>query len=267
MKSALRTLLTDVEGVLFDFDGPLCHLFAPNGAERVAEQLHEFVDRERLPAVRPEKEHSPLDVLREAARTWPDFADVARLEGELTSLEEECAEDALMTPGVEVLVQAIRSAGIPVAITTNNSEKAVRTCLANCRLGPLFGTHVYGRRSMAEGHPLLLMPDPACIERAIGELRLARPECCLMIGDSPADLLAANSADVRFLGFENPHVDDNQELRQVFPGTIVERLDDIRAEFMADGGRVRPAARPTDRGYFVLESGPQRNIYSVSRPV
>ncbi|MFG2304799.1 HAD family hydrolase [Actinacidiphila glaucinigra] len=238
MKSDLRALLTGVEGVLFDFDGPLCHLFAPKGADRVAEQLHEFIGRERLPDVRPEKEHSPLDVLREAARTWPDLADVARLEGKLTSLEEECAEDALMTPGADVLVEAIRSDGIPVAITTNNSEKAVRTCLDNSSLGPLFGTHVYGRRNMAEGHPLLLKPDPACIERAIGGLRLTRPERCLMIGDSPADVLAANGADVRFLGFENPHVEDNQELRQVFPGTIVERLDEIRTAWLG-GGRCR----------------------------
>jgi phosphoglycolate phosphatase-like HAD superfamily hydrolase len=50
-----------------------------------------------------------------------------------------------------------------------------------------------------------------------------------MIGDSPADVIAANRAGVRFLGFENPHVDDNQELREVFPGTIVEHLDEIRA--------------------------------------
>ncbi|MFB7286455.1 HAD family hydrolase [Actinacidiphila glaucinigra] len=239
MKSDLRALLADVEGVLFDFDGPLCHLFAPKGAERVAEQLREFIDRERLPAVRPEKEHSPIDILREAARTWPDFEAVALLEGALTSLEEECAKEAVMTTGAAVLVKAIKIEGIPVAITTNNSEKAVRACLARHRLNPLFDLHVYGRRNMAEGHPLLLKPDPACIERAIGGLGLAHPERCLMIGDSPADVQAAKSADVRFLGFENPHVDDNQELRKGYRGTIVEHLDEIRAAWLEVRGRCR----------------------------
>ncbi|MDX2646504.1 HAD family phosphatase [Streptomyces sp. PA03-1a] len=238
-KSGLRALLAGLEGVLFDFDGPLCHLFAPKGADWVAEQLYEFIKDKKLPTVRPEKEHSPIDILREAARTWPDFADVAHLEGKLTSLEEGCAEDPVMTTGAQALVEAIKDDGIPVAITTNNSEEAVRACLANCGLGPLFGRHVYGRRNMAEGHPLLLKPDPACIERAIGGLRLVRPERCLLIGDSPADVLAANSADVRFLGFENPHVDDNQELRHVFPGTIVERLDEIRTEWGEVHGRCR----------------------------
>lgn len=229
MDGELRTLLSGVRGVLFDFDGPLCHLFAPKGAAWVAEQLHEFIAREGLPAVRPERENSPIDVLREAALAWSNLGSLTALEEELARLEQHCAEGATETDGAEGLVRAFVEGGVQIAITTNNSEAAVGVYLERCGLAAPFGPHVYGRQTVSPDGRLLLKPDPGCISRALRALRASEPDRYLMIGDSSADVVAAQRAGVRFLGFENPHVDDNQELRRDFPDlTIVPTLNEIR---------------------------------------
>ncbi|MDX2852470.1 HAD family phosphatase [Streptomyces sp. PA03-3a] len=214
----LRALLKGVEGVLFDFDGPICHLFSPErAAPWVTDRLHDFITGKGLPELRPQKKNSPIDVLREAAERWPDSRDVELLEAKLASLETESAPGATQTEGVADLIRAFSYYRVPVAVTTNNSETAVHAHLRARKLQAMFRHHVYGRQVMSEGHALLLKPHPSCINRAVAGLRGPRPDRCLMIGDSSADVRAAREAGVRFLGFVNPHVDDNQGLTEDFP--------------------------------------------------
>lgn len=225
---ARHDALTGVVGVLFDFDGPLCHLFATTPAKYVANELRAFIGREGLPpvtSVPPEKWDSPLDILKGALTEWGDAEAVKQLELHLTEWEHSAVAGAKETDGAAQLVEALWSAGIPMAITTNNSVTAVRRHLDNCGMIYAFEGSIHGRLA-GKGAPLRLKPDPDCIERALAGIGPVDRESVLMIGDSPDDVAAAESAAVRFLGFQNP--DGNTGLQDAYPGLpLVHRLGDL----------------------------------------
>ncbi|MFE0629778.1 HAD family hydrolase [Streptomyces sp. NPDC058864] len=215
-----RQALHDVAGVLFDFDGPLCHLFATVSAPSVARELWTFIERERLPAldtVPIGKRQSPVDIFKGAVDKWEDPRDVARLERRLTKWERRAVEGAKATDGAVELVRSLHGR-VPMAITTNNSEKAVRRHLEICDIAKEFGERIHGRPGMRGGRPRKprLKPDPDCIERALSDFGPVDRAKVLMIGDSPDDVEAALSAGVRFLGFQNP--DGNTVLTDRYPG-------------------------------------------------
>ncbi|MFJ4851162.1 HAD family hydrolase [Streptomyces sp. NPDC088733] len=216
-------------GVLFDFDGPLCHLFATTTARFVAGELWNFIEESGLPpvdSVPPEKHDSPLDVLKGAAADWTDLKAVGSLEGELARLELQAVEGARETDGAEKLVRALWRERIPMAITTNNSESAVERHLENCGMVDAFQGRIHGRQSVRPGFPLRVKPDPDCIERALVGIGQVDRRNILMIGDSPDDVAAAESAGIRFLGFQNP--DGNTGLQDAYPNLRpIRRLGDL----------------------------------------
>ncbi|WUD74032.1 HAD family phosphatase [Streptomyces sp. NBC_00510] len=182
--------------MLFDFDGPLADLFARRPAARIAEALRaRTVDLD----LQPEELNGvsdPLRVLQITAKRDASGRLTSELEGLLAQEEVLAAATALPTPHARRLVHSLAESGRKVAITTNNSAAAATAYLHRRGLSRYFGAHVYGRAADLG----LLKPDPHCLTRAMactGE----PPESCLMIGDSPSDLLAAESAGVAFLGF------------------------------------------------------------------
>ncbi|MFJ6572362.1 HAD family hydrolase [Streptomyces sp. NPDC091292] len=185
--------------VLFDFDGPICRLFAGHKAERVAGDLVEWLEGRGLHGLLSEVERDSLDphvVLRAVDRRHPGSDLVAELEERLTQEELRAVPSAMPTAYADPLIRTWSAVGSGLAIATNNSPRVVREYLAGRGLLECFAPHVYGRTQDLH----LLKPDPHCLVRALNAMGAA-PAAALMIGDAPSDLAAARSVKVPFLGY------------------------------------------------------------------
>ncbi|WUO22033.1 HAD-IA family hydrolase [Streptomyces sp. NBC_00287] len=195
----LRDLIRNARVVLWDFDGPICRLFAGHKAERVATQLVEWLEGRGLHSLLTENERETLDpqvVLRAVDRRHPGSDLVAELEERLTNEELKATSSAMPTAHADPLIRTWTAVGSRLAITTNNSPRVVRTYLASRGLTSCFNPHIYGRTQQLNH----LKPDPHCLNRALNAMGAA-PRSALMIGDAPTDYLAARAAGVPFLGY------------------------------------------------------------------
>ncbi|GGY63700.1 hydrolase [Streptomyces geysiriensis] len=194
----LRDLVAGARLVLWDFDGPVCRLFAGYSADRVAAALVDWLEKAGLKELLPpeERDHPDPHVLLGAVhRSHPkDLVD--EFEERLTREELRAVPGARPTAYADPLIRAWAALGVGLAITTNNSPRAVREYLATRGLLGCFAPHIYGRTQ----DPHLLKPDPYCLDRALDAMRVP-PAKALMIGDSPADVAAARKAGVPFLGY------------------------------------------------------------------
>jgi HAD superfamily hydrolase (TIGR01509 family) len=195
----LHELLGSAKCVLFDFDGPVCRLFAGRPAVAVADRLRGWlvgIGEEGLLSPRARTTGNPLEIVGHVARTAPGSPVSEALEERLTKEEKEAAVTAEATPHADALIQTLVEAGLNVAVTTNNSPRTVRSYLARRQLDACFGAHIYGRGKDAAR----LKPDPYCLEQALNALDMAA-DAAIMIGDAVADLRAARSAGVPFVGY------------------------------------------------------------------
>ncbi|MFJ5561081.1 HAD family hydrolase [Streptomyces sp. NPDC093250] len=217
----LRDLIKGVRVVLWDFDGPICRLFAGHSAERVATDLAAWLEGRGLHNLLTESQRESLDphvVLRAVDHRHPGSDLVAELEERLTQEELRATASAMPTPYADPLIRTWTAVGTRLAITTNNSPRVVREYLASRRLAACFAPHIYGR-TQELNH---LKPDPHCINRALAALGAA-PTTSLMIGDTPSDFHAAQAAGVPFLGYaRNDH--KSKLLRDAGASTVVGSL-------------------------------------------
>ena len=197
---ALRGLIGAARVVLLDFDGPVCRLFAARRAEQVAAQLVAWVADRGLHDTILEQDRlatDPQRVLAAVGSRHPGSDLILELEELLTSEEVRAAVSAWPTPYTDPLVMTWAAMGMRLAVTTNNSPRAVHGYLADRGLSACFAPHVYGR-DPARLH--LLKPAPHCLVRAMNATGTP-PAAALMIGDTPADFAAAQEAGVPFLGY------------------------------------------------------------------
>nr|WP_228039733.1 HAD-IA family hydrolase [Streptomyces chromofuscus] len=195
----VRALVARARVVLWDFDGPVCRLFAGHSAEGVASDLVEWLEGRGLHGLLTEQERQSLDphaVLRAVDLRQRGSDLVAELEERLTKEELKAAPLAMPTAYADPLIRTWTAVGSRLAITTNNSPRVVREYLTSRGLLGCFAPHVYGRTRELRH----LKPDPHCLNRALHALGAA-PSAALMIGDTPSDLEAARRADVPFLGY------------------------------------------------------------------
>ncbi|OIJ64827.1 HAD family hydrolase [Streptomyces mangrovisoli] len=189
--------------ILWDFDGPICSLFARHSATTVADELIGWLGAQGLHDLLTEDERASLDphfVLRAVDRRHPGSDLVAELEERLTTHELKAVPTAMPTGYADVLIRTWSTLGPRMAITTNNSPSVVRKYLAGRDLLDHFAPHIYGRTKDLH----LLKPDPHCLNRALRGLG-SSPKDALMIGDTPSDFHAAEQAGVPFLGYaRNP---------------------------------------------------------------
>ncbi|MGW1160998.1 HAD family hydrolase [Streptomyces sp. NPDC002519] len=195
----VRELIGPVRFVLFDFDGPVCRLFARHSAEGIAKDLVEWLAGRGLQDLLTEEERvhpDPMAVLHAVNRRRPHSDLVAELEERLTRQELKAVVSARPTAYADPLIRTWAARGARLAITTNNSPRTAAGYLADRGLTGCFAPHVYGRtRDLHQ-----LKPDPHCLNRALGALG-ASLSSALMIGDTPSDLYAARQAGVPFLGY------------------------------------------------------------------
>ncbi|GGK18801.1 hydrolase [Streptomyces camponoticapitis] len=207
----LRELFDSTTCVLFDFDGPVCRLFAGYPADGVAADLVSWLrrqGREGLLTGDEARSGDPHAVLRAVALAAPDSGFLAELEAELTEHELRATDTAEPTQYADELILALRSAGRGLAITTNNSAPVVARYLTARGLIDCFGHHIHGRTRDLHR----LKPDPDCLLRALDSTGVAAGRA-LMIGDTPADCVAARKAGVPFVGYAR-----NQRKRNLLLG-------------------------------------------------
>ncbi|MFI0505687.1 HAD family hydrolase [Streptomyces albogriseolus] len=229
----LRNLIEGARVVLWDFDGPVCRLFAGHSAERVARDLVDWLEGQGLHGLLDESERESLDpqvVLRAVDRRHPGSDLVAELEERLTQEELRAAASARPTPYADPLVRTWTAVGARLAVTTNNSPRVVREYLTSRGLLPCFAPHIYGRTQELS----YLKPHPHCIHRALNATGAA-PAAALMIGDTPSDFLAARAAGVPFLGYAR-NERKNKLLREAGAGFVVDSLEPV-LQFVREAGQ------------------------------
>ncbi|WP_433546894.1 HAD family hydrolase [Streptomyces sp. CA-294286] len=221
---AARTerLITGATCVLFDFDGPICGLFASHRAHHIADRLIAWLAERDLDVPLDESERQdPHAVLRLIGSTHPDERLVNELEQALTDEELRAVDSAAPTPHVDDLIREWSLRGVALAITTNNSPVVAARYVRRRGLTRCFDRHIYGRTTDLD----LLKPDPDCLNRALGALDVDPAES-LMIGDTPSDLHAARRAGVAFLGYAKNGC-RVKRLREAGAEAVVESLKEV----------------------------------------
>jgi len=194
----LRRILTKTEGLLLDFDGPICSVFAGFPASIVADQLRQILV-ESSQVDFPSKvtaSGDPFDVLSYAATLGTDPA--SYVEAAFRAHELEAISMATPTPAAHKLIYEWNKSNRPLAIVSNNSTIAIETYLEIHGLNQL--VEYVSARSNSD--LALLKPSPYLINRAITALGVAATEVAF-IGDSTTDIKAAKAANVRIIGYAN----------------------------------------------------------------
>ncbi|QEU70230.1 HAD family hydrolase [Streptomyces galilaeus] len=218
--------------VLWDFDGPICRLFAGHSAQRVAVGLVEWLEMQGLRGLLTERERKSPDphaVLRAVDLRHPGSDLVAELEERLTQEELKATASAMPTAWADPLIRTLAAVDRRLAITTNNSPRVVTTYLKSRGLTSCFVPHIYGRTRDLH----LLKPDPDCLNRALRAVGAA-PAAALMIGDTPSDCLAARRAGVPFLGYAR-NKEKEELLRDAGATNVVDSLEPVLEAVRSQG--------------------------------
>ncbi|MCC8480909.1 HAD family hydrolase [Streptomyces globisporus] len=185
-------------GVFFDFDGPVCDVFAGYPAPDVARELAAILAGiDATAGERALETDDPMEVLRLAPRAGEDA--VHRIEEALTAAEVSAVKVAgIPVPGAVESLRAAHTSGRKIAIVSNNSAECVRDFLKLHDLDHLVH-QVIGRHP---NRPDLMKPSPYSLQRAATELGIAS-SACVLIGDSSTDMEAAIRAGSMAIGFAN----------------------------------------------------------------
>ncbi|GGW06355.1 hydrolase [Streptomyces globisporus] len=196
--SAIADVLGATRAFLFDFDGPICDVFAGQPAPDVARHLAATLSKyDRSLREKACGTDDPMEVLRLA----PQAGETAlrRVEDELIEAEVSAVLSAgLPVSGAVAALEAAHASGRKVAVVSNNSAMCVRTFLLLHELQHLVDT-VVGRTPY---QPEAMKPAPNSLMRASEELAVPLQDCTL-IGDSVTDVEAAKASGGRSIGFAN----------------------------------------------------------------
>ncbi|MEE1755798.1 HAD family hydrolase [Streptomyces sp. SP18CS02] len=193
---SLADVLAGAAAVLFDFDGPLCDVFAAHPAPRVARALAR-VSAERRPALGTELTgvDDPLEVLRLVHAADPELG--LEAERALTAAEVEAVGAAGgPTPGAVAALEAVRAAGLKIAVVSDHSADCVHAFLDRYDLSP----HVLEVVGRVARQPDLMRPNPYALITAAGLLGVDVTLCAL-VGASVADVEAAHAVGSAAIGF------------------------------------------------------------------
>jgi len=196
----VAAVVARARSVLFDFDGPVCGLFADYPIERTARRVHTALaagfDLAGLP-IGTDPHGILRSVARRAARSPLALAALRRAGSILTDAEHEAARGASLAPHVGELIGRMAERGLSLAITSNNAAGPVHDFLRLAGLDHHFAGRIFGR---SPDDPALMKPHPDCVDRALAALG-ARPEETLLLGDSVVDAQAAGERGVTFIGY------------------------------------------------------------------
>jgi phosphoglycolate phosphatase-like HAD superfamily hydrolase len=185
----LKEWLGSTELVLFDFDGPLCDVFAGHPAPQVAHDL-------KLLAGDASDAKDPLMVLHQAARRG--ISSALDIEDALVAAEVRAVSCSTPTAdGLESLRRCL-DRGLRVGIVSNNSEDAVTTFLKMHGLAEEVSP-VVGREYR---HPELMKPNPWPMRKALTVAGVS-VAASIFVGDSLSDIEVAHAVSMRCVAYAN----------------------------------------------------------------
>jgi HAD superfamily hydrolase (TIGR01509 family) len=220
LDATLLDILTRTRHLLLDFDGPICDVYEGLPAATVAERLRKVIGGD--PGQLPDgvaRSDDPLEVFAYAASIDSGLA--ARVESELTQLEETAVSSAKPAAYVHEVVTACRESGRSVAVVSNNSERAVNTYLTQHGLDDRIDLVV----ARTSHDAALLKPSPHLIEKALATL-YAEPSACAFVGDSTTDIEAARTVGVPSIGYAN-RPGKHSALTEAGADSVVNSLADL----------------------------------------
>ncbi|MFE9252249.1 HAD family hydrolase [Streptomyces sp. NPDC007088] len=184
--------------LLFDFDGPVCDVFAGLPATQVARELTQLLTSEdKAVGALAAGVTDPMQVLDIAHRA--DAILGQKVEQALTAAEIRAIEVAgNPTPGSVAALLAAKERSRGVAVVSNNSAQCVRAFLDRHKLGG-YVAEIVGRPS-EQLH--LMKPNPYPLIHA-AELMHVDVSACALIGDSTTDIQAAHAAGAIAIGYAN----------------------------------------------------------------
>jgi len=229
----LADLVRDRSVILFDFDGPICSVFAGYPAATVASELRRILGTH---GAQFDDEEDPLQLLLRASRVAPKELVRAAADA-LRDKETEAVDTAKPTPGGDNLIRAAHASGRIVAIVSNNSEGAVNAYLRRHELAE-FVNYVSARYDGM--NPALLKPNPHLLQRALNTLDTTSKQT-IFIGDSRTDVAAGLRCHVPTIGYANrpPKLDT---LTAAGAAAIIDDLSELRSALIATGRHSGPPA-------------------------
>jgi phosphoglycolate phosphatase len=209
--------MTPNDLIIFDLDGTLI-----DSQEDIADAAIATMQHLELPAPSREtiRRHIGTGV-RPFLRALFEAADDARAERAMALFDEfYAARSTAKTrayPGIVEMLSQL--GGTTKVILTNKSSFFVDPILAGLDLGRYFAA-AYGREAFPEAKPSRL-PIDTIIER-FGAAR----ERCVIVGDTPVDILAGKAAGIATCGVLYGYGDPDA-VRGAKPDTVVERSADL----------------------------------------
>ncbi|MFE5864258.1 HAD family hydrolase [Streptomyces virginiae] len=200
----LRGVLAHARVVFFDFDGPICDVFAGLPAPEVATQLTALLAaQDETAGAKAAETDDPIEVMRIAHEVDAELGQ--KVEQALTAAEVEAVALAgPPTSGAVEALESVRSSGRAVAVVSNNSAECVRSFLEAHGLDG-YVAKVIGR---PVGQPHLMKPNPFPLIGAAEQMQMDITLCTL-IGDSLTDVQAAHAAGATVIAYANkPHKAD-----------------------------------------------------------
>lgn len=218
----LQQILSGARHLFLDFDGPVCSVYAGTPASTVADQLRRELQAAGI-TVPPGAvtESDPLEIFRAVAETCPDHA--AEAQQILTTLEVQASTTARPAPGSAELIITARRTGRTVTIVSNNSSAAIAAYLDAHKLKSCIQA-IYGRDG---DNPELMKPNPYQVREAVTGLS-AEPGECVLVGDSPADVIAGRLAGIHVIGYASKP-GKAASLEQAQADAVTTRLTEISA--------------------------------------
>lgn len=180
--------------IVFDLDGTLIDS-AADLATAINSMLADF-GREPLEVVEVRRmigDGVAMLVARALAARQCEQADPARAAAIfMRHYESDATSLTTAFPGVTQALQALRAAGLPLAVCTNKPERITAAILEELGLAAYF-SRVIGGDSLP-----FRKPDPRVL-LALLETFAAAPQSSLLVGDSEVDAATASAAGVPFV--------------------------------------------------------------------
>lgn len=222
----LRELVERARLVLFDFDGPVCDVFAGLPAPKVARWLERH-----LPSKVPTDD--PLAILQSAATYGADV--VEAVEHDLIMAELKAVDKAVATPGGLESISAALASGRGAGILSNNSSQAIVRYLKDT--GFLIKiTPVVGRKY---ARPDLMKPNPFPFRTALMGTEFDASET-LFVGDSVSDIEVAHRVGAPVVAFANKP-GKSEAFTLAGASAVIEDMTELADALSADGTRATSA--------------------------
>lgn len=214
----------EIEAVLFDKDGTLCHseprllalararveqcqrLLLERHPQEAATMVAELASRLEATyglqgnTIHPagttavaSRDHnliSTATALAQLGLGWPEALELADAVFQHCDLPSGDGGDPCprATDGLHQLLQQLNGAGVACAVISNDDQRGIAAFLASHNLG-----HCFAALRSADHHPR--KPDPAAVAALCSDLG-TKPGQCALIGDANSDLLMAERAGV-----------------------------------------------------------------------